>query len=90
MEKIRELIEYKDYGYIDISIDKLMEKKKVSAYLLSNKSNISYKTIRRLLSGGSVERIDLDTLAKLCYMFDCDICDFMTYVKPLCKKSDDI
>ncbi len=32
--------------------------------------------------GGRVDRVDLDILAKICYMFDCDICDFMRYVKP--------
>lgn len=82
MDEIREIVEYKDYGHIEISIDKLMKKKDISAYLMSNKSNIGYKTIKRLSEGGRVDRVDLDILAKICYMFDCDICDFMRYVKP--------
>ncbi len=82
MKEIREILEYKDYGHIEISIDKLMQKKDISAYLISNKSNIGYKTIKRLSDGGHVDRVDLNILAQICYMFDCDLSDFMRYVKP--------
>lgn len=82
MEELKELLEYKDYGYIEISLDKLMKEKKISAYLISNKSNIAYKTIKRLSDGENIDRIDLDVLAKLCYMFDCELSDFVKYKKP--------
>lgn len=82
MEEIRELLEYKDYGYIEVSIDKIMKKKGISPYAISNKSNISYKTIKRLMEGESIERVELDILARLCYMFDCELSDLIRYVKP--------
>ena len=82
MEEIRELLEYKDYGYIEVSINKVMKKKGISPYSISKKSNISYKTIKRLMDGEAIERVELDILARLWYMFDCELSDLIRYVKP--------
>ena len=82
MDELKELLEYKDYGCIEISLEKIMKDRDISAYAIGNKSNISYKTIKRLMENKDIDRVDLDVLAKLCYMFDCDLSDIMRYKKP--------
>ena len=76
----KELFEYKDYGYIKIKLDNIMNDKNVSTYELSEKSGVRFVTIQKLRQG-NITRIDLEVLAKICYMLDCDIADIVTYVK---------
>ena len=75
----KELFEYKDYGRIQINLDKLMEDKEITTYELSSKANIRFQTIQNLRKGIST-RFDLEVLAKICYMLDCKIEDIITYL----------
>lgn len=75
----KELFEYKDYGRIQINLNKLMEEKKITTYELSSKANIRFQTIQNLRNGVST-RLDLEVLAKICYMLDCKTEDIITYL----------
>lgn len=80
----KEIFEYKDYGYIQINLDKIMQERDITTYELSNKGNIRFQTIQSLRKG-SVTRIDLEVLSKLCYMLNCKSEDLITYM-PAKKK----
>ena len=75
----KEIFEYKNYGYIQIFLNELMEKKGITTYELSNKANIRFQTIQNLRKG-EVTRFDLEVLAKICYMLECNIEDIAKYV----------
>lgn len=75
----KEIFEYKDYGRIQINLDKLMEDREITTYELSSKANIRFQTIQNLRKGIST-RLDLEVLAKICYILDCKIEDIITYV----------
>ncbi len=74
----KELFEYKDYGRIQINLNKLMEEKNITTYELSSKANIRFQTIQNLRKGVAT-RFDLEVLAKICYMLDCKIEDIIEY-----------
>lgn len=80
----KEIFEYKNYGSIQINLDKIMQEKNITTYELSNKGNIRFQTIQSLRKG-VVARIDLQVLSKICFMLGCNIQDLITYVPP--KKS---
>ncbi len=44
----RELFEYKNYGTIQIDLDRIMKEKEVTTYELSSKANIRFQTIQNL------------------------------------------
>ena len=75
----KEIFEYKNYGCIKINLDKLMEEKKITTYELSSKANIRFQTIQNLRNGIST-RLDLEVLAKICYMLDCKVEEIITYL----------
>ena len=59
-EKIKELNNGKD--------------KKITLYTISKLSNINYSTLK-LWYENKMQKIDLNTLAKLCYTLNCEIGD---------------
>lgn len=76
----KEIFEYKNYGSIQINLNKIMEERNITTYELSNKANIRFQTIQNLRKGSS-SRIDFEILAKLCYILECKIEDIFTYVQ---------
>ena len=77
----KNVFEYKDFGYVRLKLDKIMKSRKITVYELSTKANVAFQTIKKLRDGEEVTRINLDVLAKLCYVLECEIEDLMEYVK---------
>lgn len=75
----KQVFEFKEYGTIKINLDNIMADKKISTYELSNKANVRFQTIQNLRQGNST-RIDLEVLAKLCYVLDCTPSALIEYV----------
>lgn len=75
----KQVFEFKEYGTIKINLDTIMVKKNISTYELSSKANIRFQTIQNLRQGIS-SRIDLEVLAKLCYVLDCTPNNLIEYV----------
>lgn len=75
----KQVFEFKEYGTIKINLDTIMLKKNISTYELSSKANIRFQTIQNLRQGIS-SRIDLEVLAKLCYVLDCTPNTLIEYV----------
>lgn len=75
----RQVLEYKDFGYIHIKLDSIMQAKNITTYELSKKTNIRFQTISKLKSANEVTRINLDVLAKLCYVLECKVEDLIEY-----------
>ena len=59
-----------------------MKNKNISTYELSSKANIRFQTIQNLRQRSST-RIDLEVLAKLCYVLDCTPDTLIKYVPTL-------
>ena len=68
----------KDYGVIDINLKSILEKKKISRSKLSNMIALSYDLVNRYYNN-KVTRVDLDVIARFCYVLDCRIEDILVY-----------
>lgn len=75
----KQVFEFKEYGTIKINLDTIMLNKNISTYELSSKANVRFQTIQNLRQGTS-SRIDLEVLAKLCYVLDCTPNTLIEYV----------
>ena len=78
----KQVIEYKDFGFIYVKLDDLMKKYGITTYELSNRANVRFNTIKNLRENKSLSRIDFEVLAKLCYVLNCDLTDIIDYVPP--------
>ena len=77
----KQVLEYKNFGYIKVKLDGIMKKKDITTYELSTKTNVRFQTIKKLREADEVTRINLDVIAKLCYVLDCKVEDLLEYKK---------
>lgn len=76
---IKQVLEYKDFGYIKVKLNDMMTKKNITTYELSTKADIRFQTVKKLKEATEVTRINLDVIAKLCYVLDCKVEDLLEY-----------
>lgn len=70
----------KEYGKIVLKFQEIMDRKGISRNKLAQLAGFRFEVANRLYKG-EVEKIDLDVLARACYVLDCSVTDIMEYVK---------
>lgn len=70
----------KDYGKIDVVLDDYLKQHKVSRSSLMRKTELQYSQILRYCRN-DVQKLDLDILAKLCTVLNCEINDILKLTK---------
>lgn len=68
----------KNYGKIIFKIDKILEENNISKNKLEQETNMQ-RTQLNSYCNNKVKRIDLKTIAKLCYALNCNVEDIMEY-----------
>lgn len=64
---------------IIVKLEDLLQTQDKSLYWLSQKTELSYPTIHRLVNGKTTS-IAFDTLDKICYVLNCNTQDIIEYV----------
>lgn len=70
----------KDYGKVNLTLKEVMDKKKVTRNKLSLITGSTYNVIDRYYHN-NISRLDLDVIAKICFVLKCDISDIIKYEK---------
>jgi putative transcriptional regulator len=70
--------EMEDFGQVVFKIGQVLEEKKISKNKLEKEAKLQ-RTQLNSYCNNKVRRIDLQTLAKICYVLDCEIEDIMEY-----------
>lgn len=70
----------KDYGKINICLKELMDKKKMKRNTLASLVGTRFEVIKKWYDG-DVEKLDLDVLARVCYVLGCEPSDIIKYDK---------
>ena len=68
-----------DYGYIQISLKDIMDKKGVTRNALARAINARFEVVDKWYNG-HVEKIDADVLARICYVLECEPKDVIKYI----------
>ena len=63
----REIYTINEYGHIKLNLKEIMDKKNVSRNALARSINARFEVIDKWYNG-QVEKIDLDVLARICYV----------------------
>lgn len=69
-----------NFGKIIFKIDQVLEEKNISKNKLEKKASLQ-RTQLNSYCNNKVKRLDLATIAKICYVLDCEIADIMEYVR---------
>ncbi len=68
-----------NYGYIQISLKDIMDKKGVTRNALARAINARFEVVDKWYNG-HVEKIDADVLARICYVLECEPKDVIKYI----------
>ena len=82
MQKVRGITELRDYGKVQINLKDLMDKYKISIYQMSKLTGLKYNTIKSYYNNAPLTKVDLDVVAKMCYVLNCSVDDILEYVNP--------
>lgn len=78
MNKSKSVVSIKEYGKIDICLKPLMDAKNITRNFLAKSCNTRFEVINKWYNN-NVEMLDLDILARICYVLDCSPDDIIKY-----------
>ena len=67
-----------NYGVVKFKLKSVLEERGITMYSISKQTGIKYDTIKDYCNNSNVF-YSFETIAKLCYVLNCDICDLMEY-----------
>ena len=84
MDGLKSIISYRteEYGCVRVKLSKVRDDRKITRNRLRTLTGVKYEVMDRYYKGEQVEMVDLDFLAKVCYVLDCRIEDVLEYEKP--------
>ena len=84
MDGIKSIISYKteEYGRVQVKLSKVLDDRNITRNRLRTLTGVKYEVIDRYYKGEQIEMVDLDFLAKVCYVLDCKIEDLLEYQPP--------
>ncbi|MEN6472071.1 MAG: helix-turn-helix transcriptional regulator [Clostridiaceae bacterium] len=78
------IVTVKDYGNIVYCFADVMDAKGITRNRLALLAGMRFEVADRLYKG-ITERMDMDILARVCYVLDCEVGDVIQYRKPGCN-----
>ena len=82
MKKYDDGIVYlKEYGKINLKLKEYMDERKMTRNALAKRVNTRFEVIDKWYNN-RIENIDLDILARICFVLSCDTNDILKYEKP--------
>ena len=80
MNEPKSIVSYQtaEYGHVIVTLSKVMDARKITRNRLRTLTGIKYDVIDRYYKG----QVDLDFLAKICYVLDCRVEDLLHYEQP--------
>lgn len=70
-----------DFGEVYINLDKILKERNITYNKLANSIGTDFDLISRYAKN-KIVRTDLNILARICYVLDCDIPDLLVYRSP--------
>ncbi|MGN0655613.1 MAG: helix-turn-helix domain-containing protein, partial [Ruminiclostridium sp.] len=78
VENSKSVITIKEYGRISLNLKEIMDEKNITRNYLARVSNTRFEVINKWYNN-DVEKMDLDILARICYVLECTPADIIKY-----------
>lgn len=80
MKNKRTVVTINDYGRISVCLKGIMEQKGFTRNSLAHATNTRFEVINKWYND-NVEKMDLDILARICYVLDCTPDEIIKYIE---------
>ncbi len=80
MSNSKSVVSINEYGKIDICLKELMSARNITRNYLAKAANTRFEVINKWYRN-EVEKLDLDVLARICYVLDCSPDEIIKYNK---------
>ena len=77
----------KEYGRVVITLKDIMDEQGMTRNRLSTLTGLVYNSVNRYYQNAPITSVDLDVLAKICFVMNCEISDVLRYERPEAYKS---
>lgn len=74
------IVEIKNYGKIKLKLNEFMDKRGITRNGLATAVNVRFEVIDKWYRN-DVEKLDLDVLARICCVLECEVEDLLVYKK---------
>jgi len=81
------IISLKDYGSVQINLKQYMDDHHITRNALARAINARFEVVNKWYNG-QMEKLDLDVLARICYVLDCSPSDLLYYAPPANKEDE--
>ena len=84
MDGLKSIIQYQteEYGHINVKLAEIMDRRGITRNRLRTLTGTKYEVIDRYYKGVNIEMVDLNFLAKVCYLLGCVVNDLLEYQHP--------
>ena len=84
MDGLKSVVHYQteEYGHIKVKLAEVLDSRGITRNRLRTRTGSRYEVVDRYYKGVNVEMADLDFLAKVCYVLDCEVSDLLEYQRP--------
>lgn len=79
MDEYNGILMLKDYGKVVVKLSEVLHEKNITRNKLRTLTGIKYEVIDRYYKAKSIEMVDLDFIAKVCYVLHCSVEDLLEY-----------
>ena len=84
MREPKSIVSYQttEYGHVKVTLANVMDARRITRNRLRTLTGVKYDVIDRYYKGQDIALVDLDFLAKVCYVLDCKVEDLLQYKGP--------
>lgn len=84
MDDVKSLVIYRtgEYGKVAVKLSEVMDNRNMTRNRLATLMGVKYAVVDRYYKNKQISLVDLDFLAKVCYILDCRVEDLLEYQKP--------
>ena len=76
MSDLPNIVMLKDYGKIRLDLKEMLDSRGISRYSLARSIDVRFEVIKKWYDG-DVAKMDLDVLARICYVLGCEPGDLL-------------
>jgi len=79
----------REYGSIRLRLRELMDQRGINRNQMARRIGARFEVVDKWYRG-EVEKLDMDVLARMCFVLDCQAGDLLEYRRDHCDKADTV